>query len=325
VSALPGPGLPRTILRLHRPALIVWGGFVAALIGWLVWLNTETSSAGEKETAYCDHHETCNILNQLDYGQRTAWIATLVCYSFLGVAAWAGAALIGRELESGTAQLAWTQGVSPARWLAAKLAVPALLLTFGAGALVLAYRRGWSAHPGLRDGDWTSAATFVARGPATVAYALCALAVGTLTAFLLRRALPALGVSLAAMGVLVFVMERLRAHLWPSVTRVTATEGLWPRHAWQLGQGTIRDGVRVPYNGIGPCEGNPAQVRSCVRRLGIDGYYASYHPQSHYWPLHLVETGIVLAVAALATALAFLVLTRRTARRPGAPRKGSVA
>jgi hypothetical protein len=311
VSALLGPGLSRTVLRLHRPALIVWGAFVAALIGSLVWLNTVTSSAGERERAYCDHHQTCNILNWLDYGQRTAWVAALVCYGFLGVAAWAGGALIGRELESGTARLAWTQGVSPARWLTAKLTVPALPLTLGSTALVLAYRRGWSAHPGLRDGDWTSAATFVARGPAAVAYVLCALAVGTLTAFLLRRALPALGVSVTAMGVLVFVMERVRPHLWPSVTRVTATEGLWPRHAWQLEQGTIRDGHRVAYSGSSPCEGNPAQVERCVDRLGIDGYYSVFHPRSHYWPLHLVETGIVLAVAALAAVLAFRLLPRR--------------
>ncbi|MFF4253996.1 hypothetical protein ACFY1L_22605 [Streptomyces sp. NPDC001663] len=312
MSALPLPGLPRTVLRLHRPALIVWGVFVAAVIGWLVWLNTVTSSAGEKERAYCDHHETCNLLSMLHYSQRTAWVAVLVSYSFLGVAAWAGASLVGRELESGTAQLAWTQSVSPARWLTAKLAVPALLVTLGSTALVLAYRRGWSAHPAMRDGDWTSAATFVARGPATVAYALCALAVGTLTALLLRRALPALGVSLAAMGVLSVVLQNYRARLWPSVTRVSANELLWPRHAWQVENGTIQNGHRVAYNGSSPCEGQPAQVKRCAADLDITGYYSVYHPQSHYWPLHLVETGIVLAVAALATVLAFRLLPRRT-------------
>jgi hypothetical protein len=36
------------------------------------------------------------------------------------------------------------------------------------------------------------------------------------------------------------------------------------------------------------------------------------HPASHFWPLQLVETGIVLAVAALATAAAFALLRRRT-------------
>ncbi|MBC2865717.1 hypothetical protein [Streptomyces mexicanus] len=49
-------------------------------------------------------------------------------------------------------------------------------------------------------------------------------------------------------------------------------------------------------------------------RSGRDahGYYAVYHPQSHFWPLQLTETGIVLAVTVLATAAAFTVLRRRT-------------
>jgi hypothetical protein len=36
------------------------------------------------------------------------------------------------------------------------------------------------------------------------------------------------------------------------------------------------------------------------------------HPQSHYWPMHLVETGIVLGVAVVATGAAFFALRRRT-------------
>ncbi|MCI3272011.1 hypothetical protein [Streptomyces cylindrosporus] len=277
------PGLPRTVLRLHRTALIVWGTFVAAVIGWLVWLNTVTADRGEREMAYCEHHETCNILTALNYSERTGYIGTLVCYSFLAVAAWAGAALIGRELESGTAKLAWTQGVTPVRWLTAKLALPALLLTLGGTALVLAFRWGWSAHRDLMGDDWTFADVFVARGPATVAYGLCALAVGTLTALLIRRTLPALGISLAAMWLLNFVLERHRGSFWPTLTRTSATRFDLQNGLWQLTKGH-----------------------------GADGYYVTYHPQSHFWPMHLVETGIVLAVAALATLIAFRLLPRRT-------------
>ncbi|MEU6015011.1 hypothetical protein ABZ826_13465 [Streptomyces sp. NPDC047515] len=42
-------------------------------------------------------------------------------------------------------------------------------------------------------------------------------------------------------------------------------------------------------------------------------YLVDYHPASHFWPLQLVETGILLALAALAVALAFRVLRRRHA------------
>ncbi|WP_234441807.1 hypothetical protein [Streptomyces sp. WM6386] len=60
--------------------------------------------------------------------------------------------------------------------------------------------------------------------------------------------------------------------------------------------------------------GDGRELPATVWQMG-DG---TYHPQSHFWPLHLVETGIVLTVTALATAAAFLLLARRTvpARTP---------
>ncbi|WP_308216378.1 hypothetical protein [Streptomyces ortus] len=95
-------------------------------------------------------------------------------------AAVAGGALVGRELENGTAELAWTQSVSPARWPAAKLAVPALLLTAGGTVFVLVFRWAWAADRDLMGDDWTFHDVFAARGPALVAYALCGLGVGAL-------------------------------------------------------------------------------------------------------------------------------------------------
>ncbi|MEK8144329.1 hypothetical protein NKH18_28275 [Streptomyces sp. M10(2022)] len=43
----------------------------------------------------------------------------------------------------------------------------------------------------------------------------------------------------------------------------------------------------------------------------MTGWFYDYHPASHFWPLQLVETGILLVLAALAVALAFRVLRRR--------------
>jgi hypothetical protein len=115
-----------------------------------------------------------------------------------------------------------------------------------------------------------------------VAYALCALAVGTLAALLLRRTLPALGTAFAAMWLLNLLLELHREDLWPTVTRTSPKRFELPKDVWQVNQGR-----------------------------NADGYFAVYHPQSHYWPLHLAETGIVLALAALATTAAYAVLRRR--------------
>lgn len=39
----------------------------------------------------------------------------------------------------------------------------------------------------------------------------------------------------------------------------------------------------------------------------------TYHSPSQFWPMHLVETGILLTITTLATTTAFWLLRRRTA------------
>jgi hypothetical protein len=207
-----------------------------------------------------------------DYGGTIGWASTLVYYSFFAVAAFAAGALIGRELENGTAQLAWTQSVSPTRWLAATLAVPAVLLTVGGTVFVFVFRWAWAANRDLMGDDWTFNDVFAARGPALVAYGLCGLGVGALAGVVLRRSLPALGVACGVMYLVNHNLEKYREDLWP-------------------------DG-----HTSGP------GVETVTR-----GRDRASHPESHYWPMHLVETGIVLGVAVLATGAAFWVLRRRTA------------
>ncbi|MFJ9816918.1 hypothetical protein ACIRU3_16890 [Streptomyces sp. NPDC101151] len=279
-------GLPRTVLRLHRTALLVWAAAVAGLTGWLVYLNEVTAPAVRSGERACAHVEVCAAsFDRYDYAGTVGWIATLVSCSFLAVAAFAGGALIGRELESGTAHLAWTQGVTPVRWLTAKLALPALAVAAGGLTLVLVFRRGWSADGDLLPlAQWYQSDVFVARGPLTVAYGLCALAVGTLAGLLLRRTLPALGAAFAATWLLDFLLTRYRADLWPALTRTSDRRFEPPAEAWRVNWGR-----------------------------NADGYFAVYHPASHFWPLQWVETGIVLAVAALTTAAAYAVLRRRAA------------
>ncbi|MET9785917.1 hypothetical protein [Streptomyces canus] len=243
-------GLTRTVLRLHRTALIVWAVFVAGCVGYLVWLTEVTADSAYATLDACPRGEACGLGAAYTYSTAMGWISTFMYYGFWAVAAWAGGALVGRELESGTARLAWSQGVSPARWLAAKLALPALALLVGGAVFVPVYRWAWSAHRDLMGDNIHFNDVFADHGPLVVAYGLCALAVGALTGLLLGRPLPALGVSVAVMMILNRFLERRRPDPLPT---------------------------------------------------------------SGFWPAHLVETGIVLAVTALATTAAFRVLRRRTA------------
>ncbi|WP_328426579.1 hypothetical protein [Streptomyces sp. NBC_00443] len=291
-----GPrGLVWTVLRVHRTALVFWALALLGATAVLIWMYAIGDEARKGDvpcaTPAREGYPGCASVESITVDDvYISWIglvANALTYAIWPVAAWAGGALIGRELESGTARLAWSQSVTPTRWLAAKLAVPAVLLAAGTGGLVLL--NNWARGDGDPDlvGDWYNADAFVGTGPATVGYTLAGLALGALAGLLLRRALAGAGVGLLAALVLCGVLERFREDLWPAVTRTATGRLEMPRSALVTGRDErTMDGVR--------------HIR------------VTYHPESHYWPIQYVETGILLAVAAAATLAAFWLLRRRT-------------
>ncbi|MEU5598600.1 ABC transporter permease [Streptomyces sp. NPDC020298] len=314
-----GPRLNRWLVRLHRPALLVWAGLVilgAALLLWLAGPLTDAAAEGWRQWRSCDApmctYDQKPIVRFNDtYTYLTLAMAAL---PFL-VAAWAGAALVGREMESGTARLSWTQGVTPARWLTAKLALPAAAITAGTSLLVLLHHRAWSAAHG-RVGSldaWHTLWTFHTNGPTTVALALAGLAAGAFAGLVLRRTLAALAGALILTSGIGSLAYWLMPRLWPAVTRVTSfKQGYGDLYSGpEIDMGLVTaTGAHIPQPA---CSASTSEA--CWRlyeKLGGVGYYNTYHPASHYWPLQLTTTALVLALAALLTAGAFLVLRRLT-------------
>ncbi|MFE0672210.1 hypothetical protein [Streptomyces sp. NPDC058867] len=139
-----GPhGLLWLTLRVHRTALLSWSALVAVFSGALLWAYgpgddaaraeyLETGCGAGRPNLGCDMPGPA--FERYDYVLGVS--GALLAFLPLLAAAWAGGALIGRELEQGTARLAWVQSVPPTRWLAAKLAVPAALLAAGTTATV---------------------------------------------------------------------------------------------------------------------------------------------------------------------------------------------
>lgn len=307
------PRQVRWLLRLHRAALCVWTGLVVALAAALLWLRgplTDASAAAWRQYDACRTGSPClydqdAILLYKDVYQYTT--LAVLALPFL-VAAWAGAALTGRELETGTARLAWTQAVSPVRWLAAKLALPAALVTTGTAVLVLLHHLMWSAGEGRIDTakTWYDAPTFYAGGPITVALALAGLLAGALAGLLLRRSLAGMVVAALAVAGLWTAVQLALPHLWPTVSRVGGVDGVPSYSGITVDEGLVTaTGTRLsdPYCGTGGC---------LARYDDAVGYYVEYHPLSHYWPLQLTATAVLLALAALPAVAAFLLLHRRT-------------
>ena len=308
------PRQTRWLLRLHRPALYTWAVLWIALVALLLALDGPLLNAAAdawRQYESCTTSERCSydqnaILRYKDY-YNYATIALNVLPFVL--AAWAGAALTGRELESGTARLAWTQATSPARWLAVRLAVPALGVTVCTGLLAWLHHRAWTASQGRIESakEWYDRFTFHAGGPTLAAMALAGLAAGALAGLLLRRTLPALAVGLVAIGVVRWLTELAMPHLWPAVTRLsTVDQGF-------LGKGMVVDQGMVTASGAHVPPPTCDSVASCATAFdGFAGRYNTYQPQSHLWGVQLTTTARTLAVAALLVTGCFLVLRRQT-------------
>ncbi|MFD9416698.1 ABC transporter permease [Streptomyces goshikiensis] len=320
------PRLTRWLLRLHRPALCVWAGAVIVLSAALLWLGgplTDAAGAAWEQYDACGGAPTCvydqpSIIRYKDVYSVTTF--AVLAAPFL-VAAWAGATLTSRELETGTAQLTWTQSVSPVRWLTVRLAAPAGVVAAGTGLLVTLHHLAWSAGEGriLTAKSWSDSPTFYAGGIVTVALALLGLAIGVLVGLLWRRSLPALIASVVATVGAFTVVNLALPHLWPSVTRVSSrTKGAPSGGGLSVDYGILTStGARLPdpY-----CGGDVfPDCRAAYDKLDAVGYYHEYHPLSHYWPLQLTATALTLAIGALLVLAAFRVLRSRTG---GVPRGG---
>ncbi|MFF1560533.1 hypothetical protein [Streptomyces sp. NPDC058279] len=275
----------RVNIGLHRHVL--WAAFALVLLAaialpagrWYVQsLTADLAATGckvENTVHGCGIQVRGFLSRSLYVNKMFSYIGMAVGVLPLLLAAFVAGPLIGREFESGTYRLQWTQSVSPARWLAAKLAVPvgAVLLVLPAFVLLAAWiRRGsldtWYPVP------WDDLPVYQMIGPVAVGYALLGIAGGALAGLLTGRTVPAMASAVSAVGAVEAMLILLRPRLWPALDGHPRGGGIWDVSA---------AGGSVPL----------------------------YHPESHFWPLQLVESTILLTLTAAATLAAFALLRRR--------------
>jgi hypothetical protein len=151
---------------------------------------------------------------RLDHDHLLQILSTLLVGLPAIVAVFWGAPLVARELESGTYRLAWTQSVTRTRWLATKLALIGL-----AGAVLcglLSAMLGWWSSAAVNRGR-LSPDMFAERGIVPIGYAVFALALAVAAGALIRRSLPAMGLTLVGFTAARMIMQYfVRAHLLPA-------------------------------------------------------------------------------------------------------------
>ena len=133
-----------------------------------------------------------------------------------------GAPLAARELETGTYQLAWTQGVTRKRWLAVKLGLVGLASVAVAGLFSLMVT-WWSSPLDRVNADPFT--LFDQRGIVPLGYAAFAFALGVTVGLVLHRTVPAMVATLAVFaGVRLVVANWVRPYLLAPLRTVAGLE-----------------------------------------------------------------------------------------------------
>jgi hypothetical protein len=234
-----------------------------------------------------------------------------------------GAPLIARELEAGTYRLAWNQSVTRTRWLTVKLALTGLAAMAVTEAFSLMH--AWWADPiskaialgggaSVLSGNRYAWIAFASHGITPLGYAAFAFALGTAAGALIRRAVPAMAVTLA-----IFALAQLPMPLWVRPNIIPPASTIATVDAAQVNFGSLtasavpgQPGAWVVSSHAINAAGQPLTVLPescfpdnatekydpgpCFDKLGIREV-VNYQPASRYWPLQMIETGIFLTLA----------------------------
>jgi len=227
-----------------------------------------------------------------------------------------GVSVIGRELETGTATLAWSQSVTRRHWVRVKL-----LWLFGttlvASSALTVLVTWWSNTRNALQESRFSGLPFDLENLSPVGYSLFSAALGLTAGVAWRRVLPAVASTIAGfVGVRMIVELVLRPHYMAPVSRLVSMgappEG--PQGGWSYDTELVHNGRVVPGNVVGLPESCAGLPREGVNRcMDAHGYRVriSYQPAGRYWTFQWIEFGIFAALSILLVVVALVLLRRR--------------
>jgi hypothetical protein len=334
-----------TTWRQHRAEALVAAGVLAALVAALLVVGkVARNRADALGLSDCGDH-CSRVFGALhrDFHSLPPFTSALIAIPLLAGMFWA-APLVSREYEAGTHRLAWTQSVSPLRWLAVKIAL--IFGSVAAAALLLGLLADWTLTP-LTDafGGAYNSTWYDIRGIVPVACMLFALALGVAASALTRRTIPAMAVTLVGYAAARIPIHWIRWHFAPLQSRAATVQlsslldnltvaphdlgsALAPAGAAVHGiAATGPSGHPVPADQsilllvqqycpglqVDPHRTGVVDPDSCAARLhGLALHVtAQYQSASHFWLVQAVESAVFVATAALLVAGALTVVSRR--------------
>lgn len=229
--------------------------------------------------------------------------------------AFVGAPLVAGEIENGTHRLAWTQGITRARWFFSKLSllfVPLLCAATLVGIMEVYLINAMGSQP--NHWNW-----FDQQAPVAVGATLLALALGVASGAVIGRSIPAMAATLIGYVAVRFCLgvfaraNYMSPVLFRSHDPFANTDAGANPSAWWLDQPVYQDASghtisgreAFPFNG-----GPPADVIAYWKDHGIS-MVQYYEPGDRFWTFQSIETGILVALSVVLLALAVYWVMRR--------------
>ncbi|MBO0816374.1 MAG: hypothetical protein J2P30_14685 [Actinobacteria bacterium] len=328
------------VWRQHRNQAYFAAAALAVFAVLLLVTGRQMASQYHAALTSCAASNACgNLANTLALGTPLLFFLvtlTVVVPCLLGVF-WGGP-LVARELETGTNQFAWTQGITRSRWLTAKAGWVLLAAAVWGGA-VSALVTWWSSPVNALKHQNFQPGQFDIQGIVPVGYAVFAVALGIAAGTLLRRTLPALAITVGVFTFLRLVIgQDFRPHYLAALTRtfnflhplalpkgsywlvsggIAGPGGQVAGSQAHSGPGISFGGVPVPLNDVPPaCRTlvfqGPREFGSCLAAHGYRGFI-TYQPAGRYWTFQGIETGIFVLLAAALIAVTAIAVIRRDA------------
>jgi hypothetical protein len=314
--------------RQHRAQLLVAAALIALLSGYLLLTGQQMASFMTSvglRTCLSEHGQ-CDLLagEFLNRFGNTANVFSLVALVPLLAGLFWGAPLVAREAERGTHRMAWTQSVSRRQWLAVKIAtfvIAALIAAAVISLLVAWWLRPFDQLMAVGAGgnvNRMAPSIYDLSGIVPAASALFAFALGTTAGALIRSTVPAMAVTLGGYLALRLPLESLRYHFIAPLTAHGHFGSSPPRplSAYVVSTSyTDAGGHPIDFSTmVSACQsshGSETGVRlSCLAAKGFQ-FATAYQPDSRFWTLQGVESGIFLAAAVVLLAVASWWTIRR--------------
>jgi len=259
----------------------------------------------------------------VDYAGLLQVFALILQLTALLAGMFLGAPLLPREIDSGTAKLAWTQAASRTRWLLAQVLTLAGLLALA--ALAIGAEFGWWLSPFPQD-DFGS---IYPRSPwwplrfnlsplLLAGWVVFALICGVFLGAAIRRTLPAVAATLAGYGAVLYeVSASWRMHYLPPLHRAVSVQ-------FQGGGSygyTMSWGPQRPVIMSEALAWPDGRLLSNAEQLRPGAWMTAHHvvmwityqPSSRYHIFQAIELGWLLVASALLVVAAIVVIGRRPA------------